>query len=363
MRMNKLLIILFVFISASGIVHAQDKVRILIVPGHDDEYSGAEFGSVKEVELNRIVAKHLGKELSQEDNVQVIYAHDNDGYSAFLEKYFKSESKKIDAFRKNAVKKFQREVSRGNIQVEEAVPHGTATPVSAKRLYAINKWANENKIDLVLHIHFNDYGSRTAYDGAYSGFSVYVPHRELKNSKDSIPVGQDIYEALSKISYPSNNPTEAKHKGAIEDHELIALGANNTLDVPSVLIEYAYIYEPQIQSDFFNRVAEEYAHTTYLGLADYLGATENTALMKGYEWKKDIKGDAQSYPTQDVYMLQTALKLSGSYAASLNQKQCPLDGVFRPCTKHALMTFQKKQGIPQTGLLDSQTRKALSTIK
>ena len=35
----------------------------------------------------------------------------------------------------------------------------------------------------------------------------------------------------------------------MESQELIAVGANNTLSVPSVLIEYSYIYEDFLQSE------------------------------------------------------------------------------------------------------------------
>ena len=41
------------------------------------------------------------------------------------------------------------------------------------RLYGINKWANENDIDIVIHVHFNDYPGRPRTgSGKYSGFSI-----------------------------------------------------------------------------------------------------------------------------------------------------------------------------------------------
>jgi N-acetylmuramoyl-L-alanine amidase len=260
------------FFSSSIVYAATDTnvKRILIVPGHDDEYSGAAYGGIREVDLNRVVADYLVEELSEEPNVEVINAHDDEGYANFLEKYFKKESKKIDQFRAKAAKQFKKDVKKGKIDVEEAVPHGIATPVSAKRLYGINKWVNENDVDLVIHIHFNDYGSRPSWGGEYTGFSVYVPNSELKNGNKSIPIGKRIYKSLKTILSPSNNPTEAKYRNAIEDHELIALGANNSLSVPSVLIEYSYIYESHVNSEYFDGVAEEMAHQTRLGLKDFL---------------------------------------------------------------------------------------------
>jgi hypothetical protein len=303
------------------------------------------------------------EELSGIEGVEVINAHDNNGYASFLEKYFKKEKKKIDSFIKNSKKSFAKDVQRGDIDVEEAVPHGTASPVSATRLYAINKWANENDIDLVLHVHFNDYGSRVASGGVYSGFSVYVPNSELKNGRKSIPIGKKIHASLKRIMFPSNNPSEAKYSSAIEDHELIALGANNTLKVPSVLIEYSYIYEAQLHSEFFERIAVEYAHRTVVGLSDFLKTGSKQSDLTSYTWKDDREEDNMAAPSLDVYMLQLALKANGTYPTYKEASfECPITGVFTICTKDALMKFQKKNGMKQTGELDAATRAVLNKM-
>ena len=124
--MKKLFFFIFITFFTYNLASADEK-RILIVPGHDDEYSGAMFAGTKEVELNRIVAKELVEELSKIEDVEVINAHDDNGYAAFIEKYFRRDSKKIDSFIKKNKKSFAKSVKKGDIEVEEAVPHGTAT--------------------------------------------------------------------------------------------------------------------------------------------------------------------------------------------------------------------------------------------
>ena len=49
----------------------------------------------------------------------------------------------------------------------------------------------------------------------------------------------------------------------LEDQSLIALGASGTLNAPSILIEYAYIYEKGINVD-------KIAQKTALGIEDYV---------------------------------------------------------------------------------------------
>ena len=57
-----------------------------------------------------------------------------------------------------------------------AVRHNSASKEASVRLYGITKWANENKIDLMMHIHFNDDANHSKnIAGKYSGFALYIP--------------------------------------------------------------------------------------------------------------------------------------------------------------------------------------------
>jgi N-acetylmuramoyl-L-alanine amidase len=150
------------------------------------------------------------------------------------------------------------------------VPHAAAPNEMAMRLYSINKWANDNKYDLVLHIHFNDTARyNQVYPGPYTGFSVYVPHSQFGNARGSQAVGRALVEQLSRIHYPSTLPQESG--GLVEDQELIAIGAYNTLKPASVLVEYSYIYEQRVQNPTLRQTTlNDMAEATAVGLESFL---------------------------------------------------------------------------------------------
>lgn len=132
-------------------------------------------------------------------------------------------------------------------------------------LYAINAWANDGDIDIVIHIHFNDVNGRTKDDiGNLSGFSIYTPGDELINKKVSYELAASMEKQLLKILVPSDNPEEKDI--IIKNDSLIALGAFNTLNSASILIEYGFIYEEKFQSEEF---LKNIARVTYLGLQTF----------------------------------------------------------------------------------------------
>ena len=134
-------------------------------------------------------------------------------------------------------------IANGYILEKENVPHNTVSEDVSLKLYGINKWANENKIDAVIHIHFNDYPRKTKWTmGKYKGFAIYMPDGQFLNAKGSVRLAENIFTQLSKKYITSTYKKELS--GLISDQKLIALGASGTLDkdVRSVLIEYGYIY-------------------------------------------------------------------------------------------------------------------------
>ena len=127
-----------------------------------------------------------------------------------------------------------------NVQVE----HNSVANNTSLRLYAINKWANENDVEIVFHIHFNDYPGRNLdQPGKYSGFSIYIPEYQLPNHITSSGLAKSLKNQLEKYFAKSDLPIESSI--LIEDQELIAVGSNASRDGISVLTEYGYIYEPQ----------------------------------------------------------------------------------------------------------------------
>ncbi len=354
-----------------------EKIRVLIVPGHDDESPGTAYSGLREVDLNRALGIQLRDELARDKHFEVIYAHnpsnkagDGDpGYATFLKNYFDEQASEIDQFRQNAIEKFSRYLEQGKVDThDDNVPHVTAGSNIIRRLYGINKWVSENNIDLVIHIHYNDHGGRKwSKPGMYSGFAVYVPERQFGNAETSRQVGGAIYNRMTKVTFPSNMPTEASFGGVIEDQDLIAIGAHNTVSVPSVLLEYSYIYEPWVQSSSRDKISAVFARETYRGILSYfqsdsIYSAKHTPLAP-YTWKRDFGENIKAKSHTDVFMLQYALRSLGFYPASgKDQNDCPITGVFGPCTKSALKAFQKSYGIKPTAYLGPKTREFLNTI-
>jgi hypothetical protein len=163
-------------------------------------------------------------------------------------------------------------VKRGKVKTHgdgEQVDHAVAPTDVALRLYGINRWANENDIDLVVNLHVNDapdHGPNSP--SQYTGYTVYVPDAAYGNSRTSKELGRDIATRLAALSNVSTLPGESK--GVVEDQELIAIGANGTLNVPSVLIEYGYITEPRFMlPEHRKTVTRDTAYQTYLALQDF----------------------------------------------------------------------------------------------
>ena len=128
---------------------------------------------------------------------------------------------------------------------------------------------NENNIDIVLHIHFNDYPGRK-YDlpGKYSGFSIYIPEAQLPNYRISQGIAESIRKELEKIQSASNFPKEKET--VVEDQQLIAVGSNASRDGASVLVEYGYIYEDKIyDKKTREQILVDMAYQTYLGVKNY----------------------------------------------------------------------------------------------
>jgi len=254
------------------------KIKILVVPGHDNEYPGAEIGNIREADFNLKIAEYLKNFLEQETAFEVYTTRDADfiktetenkqdknGYTDYFQKYLDENISEVLDFRQSykeeTEKKFKNSLSSSSKKIE----HNPAPGEMLYRLYAVNKFVEDNQIDLVIHIHLNDYAGRTGEEWKYKGFSIYVPDNTLRNGKESQALGKYISKTLDDNFKNSNNPVEKKK--IILGHELIANGANNTIAAASVLIEYGYIYEDRFQNE---ETLKKAAEQTYLGIKNYL---------------------------------------------------------------------------------------------
>lgn len=339
-----------------------ERIRVLIVPGHDDEAWGTEFRRVRESDMTALLGEELTLLLSSDAHYEPILVRNRNGYAKEFEDYFKSATASVKAFVANKKQIMKDLMKRGMLEREDGVIHNNAPSDIAYRLYAINKWANEHGVDMVVHIHFNDYpGRRASKAGVYNGFSIYVPDAQYSNAKPSGVLGDMLAKKLAVFLAPSNLPGESGRAGVVSDQTLIALGSYNTLDPASVLVEYGYIYEPRfLDMAVRNIELRELAFQTYLGLNRFFGNITETfrkypTTLLPHRFDEVLSQSSGASP--DILSLQTALALSGAYPpAGEDLHSCPRSGSYGSCTSRAVKEFQKEQGIAETGALDEATR-------
>lgn len=341
-----------------------ERIKILFVPGHDAEDSGAAFKNITELGLNLELGAQLQQLFTADKRFDAILAQNILGYHPVLWKYFSEKENEILEFRRQKHLGMYSVQQTGYIKSNVPVEHNNAPENAVTRLYGMNKWANENKIDLVLHLHFNDNGGRDLRSAdTYSGFAVYVPDHQYSNASASKIIAESVYMRLQNRLAKSDLPPEKD--GIIEDQQLIGLGASNSLDGASLFIEYSYIYEPQFQNLEVRKLwMKEIAFQTYLGVVDFFDSrkfsSDETAVLP-YFWKQDLKYGLKNDP--DVFALQTALLLEGVYPpAGFTKNECPLSGTYFDCTRGAVLAFQKKYHLSQTGNVDRLTRAQLSVL-
>jgi len=346
----------------------QDKLNILIVPGHDEDVWGAQFNGEKEANLNAELGEYLSNFLEKEKGFNVFLTRDKRGYNPIFLNYFNENRQLIIQFINQYKNMMDTVVRIGLVEINNIIEHNRASNETVIKLYGINKWANENDIDVVIHIHFNDYPGRK-YDkpGKYSGFSIYVPEKQFSNSKVSMALAKSVSGQLKKYLPVSDMPKE--QNGIIEDQELIAIGANNSLDPAVLFIEYGYIYEPQFTNRNTRKVAlEEAAYQTYLGIKNFFEGEDNSltrqydALKNTYSWENNLERGLKG--SKDVFALQLALAQSEVYPPkTFSKNDCPINGNFGNCTNEAVKEFQKKYKIePPLGFVGPITRGKLKEI-
>ncbi|MDD5547910.1 MAG: N-acetylmuramoyl-L-alanine amidase [Candidatus Pacebacteria bacterium] len=321
----------------------QNKFKILIVPGHDGADYGTNFYGIKEADLNLKLATKIFQLLNKNPHFQAYISRDENGYSQFLKNYFSEQKDLIENFRQDIKALF----SQGfyNFKEKEGVPHNEVSDRIANKLYGMNKWANDNAVDLVIHVHFNDYAERRYHSsGQYTGFSIYIPEGQLPNHGASKDLAGPVFNSLKSILAVSD--LDIENAGIVEDQKLIAVGANASLSSAAMLIEYGYIYEPhfikkQTQDSFF----DEMALLTYSGLVKYFEPqakiNKYDSAVLPYKWKNKLTTGMKN--NKDVLAMQIALAKEGVYPPpSKDFHDCPISGTFLNCTKESVSLFQKK---------------------
>lgn len=343
-----------------------EKVRVLIVPGHEPNFGGAELGTLKERDMTLLMGTYLKNYLSNDPRFEVIIARDADGWNPDLATYFDTKWGEIVEWQKASRHESSLTKTKNETKEKPTVYHNTAPQKSAIRLYGINKWSNENNIDIAIHIHFNDYAGRTSGEAEYKGFSIYVPSKQYYNSTTTRAVADTIFKRLSKHIPVSTLPGE--DNGIVDEEELIAIGSNNTSDAASMLIEYGYIYEKQFAQKDIRRLAlKNLAYQTYIGLKDFF--EENVAYEGDEKTLFRMEGIVpQTYTKNEqsarVFILQSLLQRAGAFPPeNKDLLTCPIIGIFGPCTSSALALFQTQNNITgEENSLGRETIKALRRV-
>ena len=249
-------------------------IRVLVVAGHEPTYGGAEYRNLKERNMTLAVSEYLRSYFASNPKFEVIVVRDQEGWSPLFSSYFQTNATATKNFYLSHRALMSQQVANGEIIPFVGVPHNAAPEAVALHLYGINAWANEHDIDVVLHLHFNDAPRQDAsVPGKYSGVALYVPEHQYKNSSTSKAIARSVFPYLVQYSATSTLPTESL--GIIEDQELIALGKYNTLNVPSLLIEYGYIYENKFQNPAGSDVLfKQFALETYAGVVQYFAGAQ-----------------------------------------------------------------------------------------
>ena len=247
-----------------------DDFKIIVVPGHEPSDGGAHYGDLYERDLNVDLAERMTELMRSKNGYSVFVSRASGSWNHLLLEYFEKGRKDILDFKNRSQNLYRLFQSAGLItKVEDRMPHTEVSEEGAVRLYGLNKWANDNDVDLLIHIHFNDSNRKDpALPGNNRGFTIFVPESQLKNSSASKAAATFIYAALEKRF--ASQGSNGHRLGLLEDQSLIALGAFNTLVSPSVLIEYAYIYEGILSSpEMREKTLSAMAEATAEGVENY----------------------------------------------------------------------------------------------
>jgi len=242
--------------------------NILVVPGHNTKDGGGNFKTVYERDLVAAIGTKISDRFNEDPKFKAIVTRSADAWNPIFDKYFEDEKQAIIDWKNERQKESKALMAEGKIKyVPDMAFHSEVTPEVSVKLYGMNKWANDNDIDLIVNLHFND-SIRTpmSVPGGFKGFTIFIPESQMKNHTSSEAAAQYVFDELKKIEPPELD-------NLLEDQSLISLGASGTLNPPSMLIEYAYIYEKNLLTDADReKTIDQMAQQTVLGIRDYFDA-------------------------------------------------------------------------------------------
>lgn len=342
-----------------------EPIHILIVPGHDALSPGAEYEGVSEADLNIAMTKLLVERFSGDNRFIVSTTRDLETGDYMPDFQFSEEElRRILRWRDTLRARFKEHEEAGRIARSVIVHHNSANERVSGILYGINRFANMHDIDIVLHVHFNDYPrTQSSREGKYSGFSLYIPDPVLPNAEPSRALAESIFARLEERFPSSDLPKE--DRGIIPSQDLIAVGSNASRRKASLLVEYGYIYERQfVNRELRNLVLRELAYQTYVGVTDFFDGvasqTDTATTLLPYLFERDLHPGLSG--ARDVLHLQAALHALGWYPPKgRTLSECPINGSYGPCVSAAVRAFQDAEDLSTVGIVGPQTRERLNT--
>src|SRR3989344_2475822 len=190
--------------------YQRKQLTVLIVPGHDAIDGGASYKGVYEAEYTAKIGQYLYEYLENDPNIDAILVRNKNGYTKEFADYFSREEGEIRAFTSRAVGYFN-SLKETNQVEKPAAPftHVRANTRVTKILYGLNRWANDHDVDIVLHIHLNDY-PRKSGEVRYEGYSLYIPDASLPNHTPSKAIAEALSGTFSRFWTKSNLRLEKK---------------------------------------------------------------------------------------------------------------------------------------------------------
>ena len=252
--------------ATTTVVVAVEPKHVLLVAGHTQSSKGAVFGSVTEYDQNYSLMQATYEALS-DMGYRVTLSHRDDDYSYRFSSYFEQYKDLILDWRETQRAGYEDEYPLG--VVTNDTDHNTASTLATLQLYGINYWANQNDIDAVIHLHFNDYPGRVSGQvGKHTGFSLFTSLKTNDNFIESFRLAKEIEK---NMLHHAERSTVTRESAGVLESELIAVGQANSLEAPAVLIESGFIYEDKfINPAKRNTVMGQYADSIARGLDAYL---------------------------------------------------------------------------------------------
>ncbi len=231
-------------------------ITIALDPGHGGEDPGASGrGGSREKDVVLAIAKRLKRKIEDLPNMRVMLTRDGDFFVPLQTRVAKARSVQADLFVSIHADAFVQPSARGSsvFVLSEKGASSTAARWLAQK---------ENDADLIGGVNINTQDKHLA--------SVLLDLSTTAQINDSIKLGKVVLKEIGGIN--------RLHKGSVEQAGFAVLKAP---DIPSILIETAFISNPEEEAKLTNEAyQEELADAIVRGIKKYLAKNPPLARNK-----------------------------------------------------------------------------------